>query len=168
MNVDEFKTKYLGFHPKLYHVAYSLLESQQDAEDVLQEVYSRLWMRRKELEEVKSPEAFAVTMVKHLSLDMIRSSARKYREDASAYETISDTDTPEDQLMNKEVLGQLEAIIEKLPENQRKVIRLRSFNGCAFEEIGEMTGMTAANVRVLLSRARKSIREQFNRLYSHG
>ncbi len=168
MEADEFKKRYLGFHTKLFHVAYALLEDKQDAEDVLQETYSKLWIKRKELEQVKNPEAYAVTMVKHLSLDMLRSAVRKRREGEEAFEQVADQMTPEKEMMTKDVVKQLQTIIEQLPENQRKVVRLRSFNAYEFEQISEITGLTAANVRVLLSRARKSIKEQFNKLYSHG
>ena len=58
-------------------------------------------------------------------------------------------------------------LISRLPENQRQVIRLRGIDDCSMDEIEQITGLNAVNIRVLLSRARKIIREQFDKYYAH-
>ena len=57
-----FKRLYLPFHAKLYRIAFALVGNQEEAEDIVQEVYSRLWERRKELAAVRNPEAYAITL----------------------------------------------------------------------------------------------------------
>ena len=52
---------------------------------------------------------------------------------------------------------------EGLPVQQQKIVTLRDVKGCSYEEIEQVTGLNATNVRVLLSRARKKIREEFNK-----
>ena len=58
-------------------------------------------------------------------------------------------------------------MMQELPEPQRSVIRMRDVEGYSNEEVGEILGLTPGNVRVVLSRARKRIRESFTQLY-HG
>ena len=43
MDVDVFKQRFLPFHPKLYRIAYALLDNKADAEDILQDAYCKLW-----------------------------------------------------------------------------------------------------------------------------
>ena len=61
-------------------------------------------------------------------------------------------------LENKETIIKIKNIIRSLPKNQQKILRLRGFAGCSFEEIESITGESAVNIRVLLSRARNTIR----------
>ena len=55
----------------------------------------------------------------------------------------------------------VQMLIGRLPEPQRRVVRLRDIEGCPYEEIEQLTGLSAVNIRVMLSRARKKIRKDF-------
>ena len=61
----------------------------------------------------------------------------------------------------------LQQLIAHLPPPQKKVLLLRDVNECSMEEIEQATGFTAANIRVLLSRARKKLREQFSKIRAY-
>jgi RNA polymerase sigma-70 factor (ECF subfamily) len=158
MSAEEFKRIYYPFHPKLYRIAFALLNNAADAEDMLQDTYYKLWYRRAELSEIHQPEAFCVKLLKNLCLDFLRSPAN--RPDDEPAESISMTTgtTPEMELESKEKLQQIEALIEQLPVKQRIVIQMRGCGDCTLEEIEAATGESAANVRVLLSRARKTLK----------
>ena len=65
MDVDVFKQRFLPFHPKLYRIAYALLDNKADAEDILQDAYCKLWNKRDELGDIQNPEAFSITLVKN-------------------------------------------------------------------------------------------------------
>ena len=64
MDVESFKRLFLPLHPKLFRIAYALVENKSDAEDILQDAYYKLWSRRNELADVRNPEAFCVTRSK--------------------------------------------------------------------------------------------------------
>ena len=66
MDVENFKRLFLPLHPKLFRIAYALVENKADAEDILQDAYYKLWSRRNELTDIQNPEAFCVTLVKNL------------------------------------------------------------------------------------------------------
>lgn len=55
MDVDVFKQRFLPFHPKLYRIAYALLDNKADAEDILQDAYCKLWNKRDELGDIQNP-----------------------------------------------------------------------------------------------------------------
>ena len=62
MDVENFKRLFLPLHPKLFRIAYALVENKADAEDILQDAYYKLWSRRNELTDIQNPEAFCVTI----------------------------------------------------------------------------------------------------------
>ena len=158
MEAETFKQRFLSFHPKLYRIALALVESPEDAEDILQEAYTKLWSKRDSLEAVQQPEAFAVTIVRNLCLDFLRSPRTNSRSEPLETVILHCEDSPERQVETRDQLRQVVRLIQELPPNQRQVIRLRGMEDCSMEEIAEITGFSSANVRTLLSRARKYIK----------
>ena len=158
MSAEDFKSVYYPLHPKLYRIAYALLNNAADAEDILQDTYYKLWSQRTELTGILQPEAFCVRLVKNLCLDFLRSPRNRIDNESAALLTMTTGTTPEDELESKEKIRQIETLIEQLPEKQRIVIQMRGCGDCSFEEIETATGESATNVRVLLSRARKTLR----------
>ena len=59
-------------------------------------------------------------------------------------------------------------LIARLPGQQREVMTLRDLCGMSFEEIEAETGLTAVNIRAVLSRARKTVRQQFKSISEYG
>ena len=92
MDVDVFKQRFLPFHPKLYRIAYALLDNKADAEDILQDAYCKLWNKRDELGDIQNPEAFSITLVKNLCLDFLRSPKASRRDNEEALENRSIND----------------------------------------------------------------------------
>lgn len=167
MDAATFKALYLPFHTKLYRIAFHLLENGDDAEDVVQETYVKLWEKRDELPLMQNPESFCVVMVKNRCMDVMRS--KQYQSisfDPVKHER-SSPETPLETLENRDSLELVEHLMRSLPAQQQLVMKLRHIDDCSLEEIEQITGLSAVNIRVLLSRARKSIRELFNAQYHH-
>ena len=118
MDVDVFKQRFLPFHPKLYRIAYALLDNKADAEDILQDAYCKLWNKRDELGDIQNPEAFSITLVKNLCLDFLRSPKASRRDNEEALETVLLTtdSSPEKELEEKEDIRHIQELIEQLPE----------------------------------------------------
>ena len=163
MNSERFKQQFLPFYPRLYRIAYVLLKNRQDAEDILQEAYCKLWSKKDELTDVINSEAFCVVLVKNLCRDFLRSSQSKRSETLTNDVPLQTMTTPETHLIKKDEVQYTQRLINRLPEKQRQVIQLRGIKDCSFEEIGEITGLREINIRALLSKARKTIREQYIR-----
>lgn len=75
------------------------------------------------------------------------------------------SDLPEAQLLDKEVLGEVKTAIAALPEAQRVVIQMRDVEGFATDEVARSLGISAANVRVRLHRARAVVRARLETYY---
>lgn len=167
MDVESFKRLFLPLHPKLFRIAYALVENKFDAEDILQDAYYKLWSRREELTDVQNPEAFCVTLVKNLCIDFLRSPrVGRHNEEITEVVAFSPDSSPDEKLEMKDKVQQVRHLVSRLPENQRQVLRLRGIEDCSMDEIEQITGLSAVNIRVLLSRARKIIREQFEKYYT--
>lgn len=168
MKADDFKRKFMPLHPKLYRIALALVGNKDDAEDILQETYGKLWSMRNKLEYLENPEAYCITMIKNSCLDFLRSAQTKQTTDEDA-QMLMDKEftmhTPERILEDKEKIMQVRHIINRLPRNQKQVIRLQGIAGCSIEEIEHLTGLSGGNIRVPLSRARKQIQEHLNKIY---
>lgn len=172
MTKTEFTELVLPSKEKLFRVAAALLRNRQEAEDALQEVYLKLWNMREKLPDYNSVEALAVTMIKNLCLDRLRSYRHRKRDDREL-ETLNLSPGgggPERAAELKESMKALHRIIGRLPERQRLVMQLRDIEHYEYEEIASMSGMTVNNIRVTLSRARKSVRNKYlnHRDYEHG
>ena len=159
MTAAYFKQAYYALHPKLYRVAFAILKNTEDAEDILQDAYCKLWDDREKLVDIQKPEAYCVTLVKHLCLDFLRSPKVARRD-----EIIDDYDFPdhatnaETDMVSKETVEKIKTLIRRLPDKQQKILDLRIFADCSSEEIERITGESSENVRVLLSRARNTLR----------
>lgn len=160
MTTDEFKQRFLPLSRRLYVVAWRLTANRQDAEDVVQECYIKLWNKRNDLAHVVNIEAYAVTLVKRLCYDAHK--ARHDTEKTVLYDNVSAT--TENVTEQQDELNHVQKFINQLPEQQQIVIKMRDIEDFSFEEIERKTSLSPVNVRVLLSRARKTIREQFKEL----
>ena len=164
MPASLFKQLLLPLYPRLQRVALRLLGNVEDAEDIVQEVYMKLWSKRDALPDVQDVEAYCVTLTKNMCIDRLRI-AEVEKEDVDEVPTmLAATDDVEALVERHDAVEQVKQIIETLPEHQQQVITLRDMEDCSFEEIAEQTGLTAVNIRMLLSRARRTIRERFKKL----
>ncbi len=165
MTAEEFKKQYLPYQQKLYRLALRILENSDDAEDVVQEVYIKLWNKRDELTHIENKEAYSVTLIKNLCIDHIRVKSKRMKQ-ASENIEIAEKGTLFEQVSAKSDLELVTQLLTLLPEQQQRVLNLRHACGYTNEEIEEMTGLTSGNVRVALSRGRSKLRELFKQ-YSH-
>ena len=169
MEVEDFKIQVLPLQDKLYSFALRFLGDSEDAKDAVQEVFVKLWKLRDSLDSYRSLVAFAMTVTRNHCLDRIKAKRTIPIEDNKVYSSQVVNATPGDILEKKDLAEIVRKIINELPENQRSVIQLRDIDGFDNQEIGEILKMDANNVRVLLSRARKKVREELlANYYTHG
>ena len=162
MDASDFKQKFLPYHRKLYRSAFHLLGNAQDAEDMVQEAYLKLWQRRNELPpDIANLEAYCVTLVKHLCYDKRRISQLDEDERTPEELTITGKSNVAHEVELKDEANQVMKLIGQLPDQQKQIMQMRDVEELPYEEIEKATGLTSVNIRVLLSRARKKIREQF-------
>jgi RNA polymerase sigma-70 factor (ECF subfamily) len=161
MDAEIFKKVFLPYHKKLYRIAYRFLENQADAEDMVQETYIKLWQTREELESLINPESFAVTLLKNNCLDFLR----KVKPDFSRIQEVNipEMDSLAGQIENRDQLEHIQIIMSQLPVQQKQIIQLKIWDNLPDEEIEKQTGLKKGNIKVIVSRARKTIKELYQK-----
>ena len=144
-----------------------MLVSTEEAEDAIQELYFKLWKSKDKIVEYKNVEAFAMTMTKNYCYDRLKS------KQASNLTLVHSNYLEKDTALDKKVeyqdsLSIVHQLIEKLPDQQKIIIQLRDIEEYDLEEIGKMVDMKPTAVRVALSRARKTIREELIKKHNYG
>ena len=162
MDSTEFKERYMPFHRQLYKVAYRLTQNQQDAEDLLQEVYLRLWKKRDHL----PPESASIGYLSVLMRNLYIEHRRMKRSHAAVelktkYAPLCE-DNPEQQTIRKDESERTMNLIKELPPRERMVMEARTIDDKSYEEIKRDTGLSASNIRQLMARARKKLKERFH------
>ena len=157
MTEREFHVTYLSLADALYKVAFYILETQDDAEDAVQELYLKLWRNRDALDAVRNPRAYAVTLLRNICLDRIRQASRMV--EAEPQEGSFGVFDPDRAMDERERLQKVLAALKSLPDKQRDILILRTVEGLDYNEIAAITGTDNLTLRVLLSKARKKLKE---------
>lgn len=159
MDTDSFKRLVMPCIDRMYRTAICLTGNEADAADAVQEACLKLWESRDRLDSVANIPAYASRAVRNACFDAF--AARKPADDIdSAFSLPADADT-EREIETAESVRTVERIIATLPQSQRTVITMRDIDGCSIEEIAGATGYSGGNIKVLLCRARSTIRKHF-------
>lgn len=151
----------MGYKDKLYRFALKLLGNDLDAEDVVQEVFVKVWQKSDVLEEIDNKQAWCMTVTRNLSIDKIRSRKAVMSGSVEDYHFISDRSaTPDVVTEDKENLSIVMKTLDNLPEHQKEIIHLRDVEGYTYKEIADITGYTEDQVKVNLFRARQKLKHE--------
>lgn len=161
MNENNLINTFTRGRSRLLQMARRLLESQDDAEDALQEAFSRLWPRAETLRSETEAEKMAAVTVRNISIDQLRrlndhpsADIGDLPDDPSL---ATDTEAEQEQREQYEIVQQL--IAQRLTPLQQRILRLHDMEEKSYTEIAKQEDMQEAAVRMQLSRARKEIRE---------
>ena len=162
MDACEFKRRFLPLNRRLYRVAWSLTHNVQDAEDLVQETYCRLWRKRNNLSSIGNDEAYCVRLLKNFYYDG-RRMATSHDVDIGPPDNLPlpATDDVQRDIERDERAQVLHRIIDTLPDRQRDIITRRDLLDEPFADIAADLQMPEGSVRTLLSRARLKLKEQF-------
>lgn len=157
--MNDFRKIWLPLADRFYRVAYHLLESRPDAEDAVQELYLKILSMHGKLVYVRDPAAYGITLLKNVCIDRIRRRESRRAEQLEEF-IAADTSGPEKQMAEKDTLSRVMKEMERLPEKQAKVLRMRAVEGLEYDEIARRTGLSQVNIRVLISIARKTLKKR--------
>ena len=139
---------------RLFRFAFSSLRNREQAEDVVQESFARVWERVKTIDFAKA-KSYLFTTAHHAMIDEVRHKQRF----ASVEEPLpSDAKTTPRQY--PDVNEVLHKALATLPEAQRNALLLRDYEGYSYQEIGDITGMSEAQVKVNIFRARTALKNK--------
>lgn len=153
---------------KLLRFALQILQNEEEAKDVLQDIFLKLWQKREELVKVENVEAFAMRMIRNRCLDVIRSRRTVPMETVKKGSLPDEDSSDNNELEMADSAVLVKQIIAGLPDLQRTIIHLRDIEQLEYEEIAEATDMNVNAIRVNLSRARKKVRDEILKIQNYG
>ncbi len=145
----------------LYRLALSIVKDKREAEDIVQDVFLKLWSKKEEWEDIENVEAYCFRMVKNLSLDKMTSLRMKTTESISQEDSdykFMDSHTPLSEFESKEESEIITRCIDELPENQKLAFQLREIEGMNYKEISSTLNISEELVKVSLFRARNKLK----------
>ena len=157
--MTDFRNIWMPLAERFYRAAYYMLESQQDAEDAVQELYLRIWKSHANLTDLKSPAAYGMSLLKNICIDRIRRREIRKAEPLEAGVPQADV-PPEKRLAARDILKKVMEEIDRLPQKQARVMKMMVIEDLDYKEISERTGLSQVHVRVLISTARKTLKQK--------
>ncbi len=154
-----FTTIYRYFRPLLYAYAYKLCGKEDDAKDIVQDIFTFLWNARQTMEVPSSLRAYLYSAVRYKYLNLVAHEKVKddYAEHFRKYITQRNGDA-DDALLLKELIIQVEQVAATLPGKMGKILTMNYLEHYTHLEIAEALEISEKTVKNLLSEATKAVR----------
>ena len=149
------------FSNKLYNFAFSYLKTEADALDVVQNVFINIWDKRKSIHNDTNLEAYLFTVTKNVVISTFRKKAqeKKYLEHLRHTSILSYEDT-EKQYDYELLYSKIQELIEKLPEQRKRIFKLSKEKGLSNKEISEKLNISVKTVEDHQSKAKRFIKSK--------
>jgi RNA polymerase sigma-70 factor (ECF subfamily) len=156
-----FADLYSATSAKLFGIIVRILRRRDVAEDVLQDVYVKIWQKAAEFDRDRaSPVTWMATIARNSALDVARRRTHVAIDDAPEALEVSDPSAPAlEQIELGEDLGRLSRCIEGLEPERREMVRLAYLNGLSREELGARFGHPVGTIKTWLHRSLKQLKD---------
>lgn len=161
-----FQNIYDTFCKSLYRFTLSYMKDSFDAEEIVQDVFLKLWEKRDEVDEQKSFKSYLyrITVNKIFNELKHRIVKRKYDQHLLNFDLVTQ-ETPESSIQFQELNKKLESLLSKLPEQQRTIFIMSRWQGLSNAEIAQNLNLSARTVENQIYRAAKFIKLHLNNDY---
>ncbi len=156
MTRKEYNNAVKDYSGRLFRYALKWSRNEQDSNDLVQDVYAKLWQHRKKVDNAKA-KSWLFTCMHNLLVNHTKKKKPVSLEDV----TYNEPSSTNQQYELKELI---EKALNKLPEVQKSIILLRDLEGYNYFEIGEILGLKESQVKVYLFRARQKVKNQLKDL----
>ncbi len=165
MKKNEFISLIFPLKDRLFRIAWHIIRSREEAEDIVQDVMLKVW--KMETPEMNNIEAYCYAMVRNLALNRLELKVNQNTELEAGYDRDAHAG-PYERLVDAEKLELLHQVIANLPGLQRDVVQLRDVEGLSYLEIAHTLQVTEEQVKINLFRARKKVREYYLKTENYG
>jgi len=150
----EYNSTVDQYSDNVYRFILKHIKDKDKARDIVQDTWEKMWLKVEEITAEKA-RSYLFTAAYRTMIDLIRKDSKlgKYEEATVAKKmTTANNYTDLQEILHK--------AIEKLPEIQKSVVLLRDYEGYSYEEIGQITGLSEAQVKVYIFRARQFLKAE--------
>ena len=161
-SVIAFEILFENYSQKLYRFSYSYLKSEAEAEDVVQEVFLKIWQNRSSLKTETSFQSYLFTIAFHAIQKSFNKKTRQQKFQLDLFELLSaENSTLEEQLNFETLIARLDQLIEQLPTRRKEIFLKRKKEGISIQNIALEMGISEKTVENQITEAMHSLRKSF-------
>jgi RNA polymerase sigma-70 factor (ECF subfamily) len=168
------------YQQKIYHLAYRMLGNIQEAEDVVQDTFLRVYTNLGKYDPAQKFSTWIYRIGTNLCIDLLRKRKRKQKIslDANLYDSEStdgyavlpsdENEQPDHRLVLSETKRQVQEAVDSLPEQYKSIVILRYLHDMSLQEISEVLDMPVTTIKTRLHRGREYLRGKIGSLQDSG
>ena len=163
-NADAFRKLFDKYHKKLYAYLFRMLNSKEDAEEIVQETFIKIWEKREEFIEGYSFDGFLFKIAKNSFISLTRKKVNREVFDRH-YDIVSEIDQNnyENYIIFNETKEIINSIVNSLPEKRKEIFRLRREENLSRQEIADKLGISIATVDGQLMKANNYLKTELKK-----
>lgn len=157
-----FGQLYHNYRVRLYHNIFKMIKSDEDAEELLQELFVKIWVKRQNLDPERPFKAYLFKISENLVYDFFRKAALNRKlENHLAIAASGDSNNIERYIYFKESNMLVNQAIENLPPRRKEIYKLCKIEGKSYEEVSRSQGISISTVNEHIVKATKAVRKFF-------
>ena len=154
-----FRALYDAYFNHLSAFVFKLCKSAETTEEILQDVFVKLWVRRHSLSQMDSPEAYIFSMARNKTIDYLRRLVRDtHLTELLTDQLLTDNNDAEERLNAKELRDLIAEALNGLSEQKKKIFHLSKEEGLSHDQIAEVMHLSKSTVKNHLSETLRHIR----------
>jgi RNA polymerase sigma-70 factor (family 1) len=154
-----YKELFTTFYPALFQFVSGIIKSRQSAEEIVSDLFLKIWERRKTLEEILNLRVYCFVAARHLSINQLEKQKRQHNANIEDHKTflINTAPNPEQIMISAEMLRLIQDVVEKLPPRCKMSFKLVKEYGFKYREAAEILQVSEKTIENQLSIALKKI-----------
>ncbi|WP_423128336.1 RNA polymerase sigma factor [Gaoshiqia sp. Z1-71] len=162
-DIKAFDLLYAQFSERLFGFAFSMLKNHEDAKEVVQETFLKLWKKRDQLDSSQSVKALLFSVSYHIVIDLLRKRLKENQYLQELHARFAENEPGADHLADyNELNNELQKAISALPEQRKKIYQLSREEGLSHKEIAGILNISVKTVENQINLALKTIRRQLD------
>lgn len=164
-NEQAFEKIYNYYHKKLIAFSQNYTKSKELAEEIVEDVFVKLWSKRESFDQIKNLNVYLYTAIKHQSLNTLSQEARRVVTellDVADYDVQSENNSPHDLLVTSELMQSVQAAIDSLPPRCKLIFQLVREDQLRYKEISEILNISVNTIDVQMAIAVKRLCSALN------
>jgi RNA polymerase sigma-70 factor (family 1) len=154
-----YKELFTGLYPVLFQFVTGIVKSRQSAEEIVSDLFMKIWEKRKSLEEIQNLRVYCFVSARHLSINQLEKQKRHHHSDIDDYKTrlFHTSPDPEECMISTEMLRLIHNVVEDLPPRCKLSFKLVKEYGFKYREAAEILQVSEKTIENQLSIALKKI-----------
>ncbi len=165
-NMDDYQKLLSEYLDPIYRFVFGMVLDKDNADDIVQEVFIKVWNKRSSLRKDQSPKAYIYQIARNATVDFFRKKRvevfSSFDQDETVFEDTLESEElqPDEEFEKAETVEEVRKLLEQLPPKYREVVVLHVHQEQTFQEISDLTGVPMNTVKSVYRRALKMMHQK--------